>query len=165
MKKLLILLMVLGIVSAANALTYSASDFDTGNVTFKVVGGNRLIGYGDVLGVWEGQPQCGTSNISITLNGGDSGTAGLYNAAGNNGSVAGGVLHAEDIAASQQVQDAPWFEYAISGGNLNDTLVLTWWVNDEGWSSVGTQTITAVPEPMTIALLGLGGLFLRRRIA
>ena len=34
---------------------------------------------------------------------------------------------------------------------------------DEGFSPVDTLTIHQTPEPITIALLGLGGLFLRRR--
>ena len=35
--------------------------------------------------------------------------------------------------------------------------------NDPGYTAANTLEIHVVPEPMTIALLGLGGLFLRRR--
>lgn len=35
--------------------------------------------------------------------------------------------------------------------------------NDPGYTATNTLQIHVVPEPMTIALLGLGGLFLRRR--
>ena len=34
---------------------------------------------------------------------------------------------------------------------------------DTGWGVVDTLTVHQIPEPMTLALLGLGGLFLRRR--
>ena len=40
--------------------------------------------------------------------------------------------------------------------------VLTLYAND-GVTVLDTASITVIPEPMTIALLGLGGLFLRRR--
>ena len=35
--------------------------------------------------------------------------------------------------------------------------------NDPGYTATNTLEIHVIPEPMTIALLGLGGLFLRRR--
>jgi len=38
-------------------------------------------------------------------------------------------------------------------------------ITDDDGNVLDTQVIHQVPEPITIALLGLGGLFLRRRIA
>ena len=86
--------------------------------------------------------------------------------------------------SAQVVTDLMW-SIAIKADNKGD-IDLTWgmattpgayypWVEDKWGGAVppatslvsgdlgGTLTIYAVPEPMTIALLGLGGLFLRRR--
>lgn len=51
--------------------------------------------------------------------------------------------------------------YLIASGVVGDT-VETWWF-DEGSGATGLiGTVELLPEPMTIALLGLGGLFILR---
>ena len=47
-------------------------------------------------------------------------------------------------------------------GNAEGTATLALWDFDAA-NVLATTTITVVPEPMTLGLLGLGGLFLRRR--
>jgi hypothetical protein len=39
------------------------------------------------------------------------------------------------------------------------------WANGDPGKAVGIDNLNFIPEPMTIALLGLGGLFIRRRKA
>ena len=52
------------------------------------------------------------------------------------------------------------FEYLYHCEAEGETII---WVLDEEGTELDRVTITQTPEPMTIALLGLGGLFLRRR--
>jgi len=77
-------------------------------------------------------------------------------------------------------QDLLWFDYVVPDLTIGTILTIeTFNVNDAYPASlknfvkgdagspilttVGSMDITIVPEPMTVLLLGLGGLFLRRR--
>ena len=51
--------------------------------------------------------------------------------------------------------------YLIGVGAAGDSVLGGWFDEAGGYGEFGSGTL--VPEPMTIALLGLGGLFLRRR--
>ena len=53
------------------------------------------------------------------------------------------------------------FDVVLTCDGTGDVDVYLYDVTEE--TLFGSMTITQVPEPMTIALLGLGGLFLRRR--
>jgi len=68
------------------------------------------------------------------------------------------------------------YSYTISASAEEDDVIsftiedLTAWgitsgvtLFDGGTPAMGNTSVTIIPEPMTIALLGLGGLFLRRR--
>jgi hypothetical protein len=48
-------------------------------------------------------------------------------------------------------------------GAVGDTATISLFVDPEYTTPVASVDVTVVPEPMTIILLGLGGLFLRRR--
>lgn len=52
------------------------------------------------------------------------------------------------------------FDYV---GAVGDTATISLFVDPEYTTPVATVNVTVVPEPMTVILLGLGGLFLRRR--
>jgi len=65
------------------------------------------------------------------------------------------------LAANSQISDGIIFHCNGPG-----TCLIQLWISTDGSTNatlVDTVTVTQTPEPMTIGLLGLGGLFLRRR--
>ncbi len=161
MKKLLVLLMVLGMASMANAALV------TSNVTWDVVG-TQLIGtgtaMGDVdialaLGAGAYADPTGVIALDATTNGAN--TRGVMAIAGNNAKInpysgmlrvlGGDVGEPED--AIQVIGE--WYRLDIIG---EGTIQL--YDVGNNWASLGT---IEVPEPMTMSLLGLGGLSLLRR--
>lgn len=57
----------------------------------------------------------------------------------------------------------PQFTINYSGGVLGDTVTISLFVDPEYGVPADSVAITIIPEPMTVILLGLGGLFLCRR--
>ena len=180
MRKLLVMLMVLGIASAAMAvptisvstatpvlgstftvtITGTAADA-TGDTTGDPVGGaagalgldysnysdgslNPYISWVDVLGV--------TETAAGGLGGVSNATS---NAAWTAAPAAGGWAEATDVDAGL------WFTFTLNADALGTTEISLLNANFGQIGSIPIEVI--VPEPMTMALLGLGGLFLRRR--
>ena len=57
-----------------------------------------------------------------------------------------------------------WFTFdLVVDGTIAEETVIRLDLTDATWTGQSYLDVTVVPEPMTIALLGLGGLFLRRR--
>ena len=150
MKKLLVFMLVLGMTSFASA------GLIDGIVEWDVVGW-QLIGTGLDYGIYN-------TNLDIGLlapaTGTDSGKAGTMNAAGNLGAVTNyGIVwnaFADHLAIGEgaQVPGETWFVFDILG--VGDVTFY-----DSSFIPIGASI--HVPEPISLALLGLGGLFLRRR--
>ena len=106
------------------------------------------VGCLDLLNIDDGSFSCGSINI---------GDASVYLYLGIDIVIgANGVMYVDDVDGSQR---------DIAVGLYNDSLLYAG-VAGEGlsivWDGVGLTTIQ-IPEPATIALLGLGGLLLRKR--
>jgi len=179
MKKLLVLMLVLGMASMANAtimnLTlYSADDYTLvapGTViTVTLTTDQTVKSFGDSSTSGFDMTASGTNTATIGSGGWQVGNLG----ASDDGTEAGG-----DIIGAYMLVEMG-YEYAA--GTILYSFSAT--INEDGhigmanvacqdpvggmpppWYTIGTITglDVTVPEPMTIALLGLGGLFLRRR--
>ena len=160
MKKLLILALVFSMTSAASAALLTlggATEVDEG-MTAVVTGisdtdDDSWFGY-----IGFDPAVVGVSGVVATANaGGDSyvtpdpaGYTGYYEIA------AADSAEPFDVAAGVQ------FEISVFGAALHDVYTIDLYASD--WFTVlDSVQVTVIPEPMTIALLGLGSLFLLRR--
>lgn len=166
MKKLMILALVLGVASVASAGLLDVLDLSVdGNIVTVMATDNFAAGEAYDFAVkitgltLDGSANIDTTDLNVTLvqdsNGGvvgppwaafiaDVGMVGVVGAVGN---VSAGVL---------VISDAGLIQIDTSGVGTVQLIGMA------GSAGIAGE-ILAVPEPMTMALLGLGGLFLRRR--
>ncbi len=185
MKKLLILMLVLGMASAASAvpiITGATTIAPGGTVTLTLSGTSA-----EASTTADGSGGFGISGVFIdVVNNSYYAPVGLFagstisNASGAHanmgglGSVTayyGGIsfLAAPVVpwAEATDVDTGTWFTFDVylSSGYAGATDGSVYMPIDIGWGTtdVGGVDLQIIPEPVTIALLGLGGLLLRRR--
>ena len=176
MKRLLILMLVLGMATAASAFTITYEYRDSGGVTPISVVNLALPNF--------------TLAVIGTYTAGESGGVRLYDqfenigAGSDHADFTGGTMY---LPAAGSVPPAflgaylptyDGYDFNWGSGSTGQTGALMFLfdltASAEGtvnistyetdyWTVIETASIEVVPEPMTIALLGLGGLFLRRR--
>ena len=164
MKKLLVLILVLGMASAANAVIIEI-DGQSGPkldvleaATITVVGEDTSNWLGYII-LEEGGAGLLSNGVATSLTG-DPQLAGIspYTEAGWGAgyelSVAG--------TASFPVGIGTLFTMNYTGA-IGDTAKISLFIDPEYEVPAASVDVTVVPEPMTVLLLGLGGLFLRRR--
>lgn len=164
MRKLLVLFLVLGLTSAANALLITVDEqegdsFDvdlTSTITVVSEDASSWLGY---IIVEEGG--AGSLENAVILDAaGDIGAATAYT------EIGWGTGY--ELTASMSPTGVPAlsagsqfsFDYV---GEIGDTATISLFVDPEYTTPVASVNVTVVPEPMTVLLLSLGALFLRRR--
>lgn len=177
MKKLLVLMMVLGIASAANAALLISVDgvVDPPDTEVTIMPSDTV-----VIDIW-GDGQTGMGDFFLGIGVGGPGTLDVTNAVILYPGTDVGIAEGEPGYAPYigPGVDVPFYmvtltDLAVPPTPLEGTLVDEILLHCDGPEDVlivltdidgivlDTQVIHQ-PEPMTIALLGLGGLFLRRR--
>ena len=168
MRKLLILTMVLGMASLASAtvVVSGPTDVVAGNTYSYSLSGTSAdtAGYAGYVYVdYPGNPG-GAVLSSVGMNTTNlTGTLSLY---GTTYLPDGFLFVAANAPAATEVFAGEWFTFDMTipaGAAVDDVFGID--ILNGSWSVVqdGALALTVVPEPITMALLGLGGLFLRRR--
>ena len=160
-------MLVLGMASLASAVLVSGDSVTTDTVVWTVVGeqliGTNATGVAASATIWIDGITGTWDNIAVGIGPlvlGDY-TGSHLDASGNLGSVTSWAAGSFDASGGKLGEDLPaiaagqWFAFDLSGeGTVGIGLY-------PSFTELGTITVT--PEPMTMVLLGLGGLFLRRR--
>jgi len=164
MRKLLVLILVLGLASAANAMliTVDEQEGDSFEVDIKstitVVSEDASSWLGYII-IEEG----GAGSLENAVKLDAAGDIGAFSAYTEAGWGTGFELTASmspagvpALAAGSQFS----FDYL---GSIGDTATISLFLDPEFTTPVASVNVTVVPEPMTVLLLSLGALFLRRR--
>ena len=164
MRKILVLFLVLGLASAANAMLITV-DGQEGD-SFEVNLQSTITVVSEDVSSWLGyliieEGGAGSlENVAVLGAAGDLGAAEAYAEAGWGAgfqlSSSMGPAGDPPIATGSQFS----FDYV---GAVGDTATISLFVDPEYTTPVASVDVTVVPEPMTVILLSLGGLFLRRR--
>ena len=165
MKNLLILMLVLGLASTASAtlsLNPSGDRPDTPAGAFAV----EVVSTDTTMYTWfvalTSTTFGGITGVTVETPAGDAGSATLL------GDLAGffSVYQIEALDMSDpfnSVQPGAQFTVNLNFTGTDPSHSLGLVLLDPGVSMISSTTLHGVPEPMTIALLGFGGLFLLRR--
>jgi hypothetical protein len=163
MRKLLILFLVLGVASTANALLIEVDDlegesFDVDELTTITVVSEDTSSWLGYIIIEEGG--AGTlENLAILDAAGDSASTGAYTEVGW-----GTGFELTAAATNNNPPIAVGTQFSLDYvGEVGDTATISLFVDPEYTTPIASVNVTVVPEPMTVILLGLGGLFLRRR--
>ena len=164
MRKFLILFLALSLASTANALLIKVDDLEGESfevdtqATITVVSEDTSGWLGYII-VEEGGAGS-LENVTILDAAGNNASAGPYTEAGwGTGFELSASAYPDidpPIAAGEQFS----LDYI---GAVGDTATISLFVDPEYTTPIASVNVTVVPEPMTVILLGLGGLFLRRR--
>lgn len=162
MKKLIMLGMVLGLASMACAFpTLSGSFAPDGTATITVTVGEDPLGiiliWTDDYAVYSGRL------ISVGAINPDAGD-GEFTFAEADSNYPNDLVRFgyNDEPGRDTTYGGDLFSFVISGAGLNPGDVLSLTILDSSFNTLGTVEIW-FPEPMTLSLLGLGGLLIRRR--
>ncbi len=159
MKKLLVLMLVLGMASAANATVLSWSvdsiTINLGQTSVVQLVANNVDPYDPKsVGATPGGLATITSIVARPAAGPDS----QVKNPGETGYPGWWTVMALDLAAPYTIEAGVQFDVTISCLALG-----TDYFDSDVYGTNDVLTVVNVPEPMTVALLGLGGLFLLRR--
>ena len=172
MKKLLILMLVLGVTSVASAALSDFTMTTDGSILYiDGIAGGSCLGYNIVDGGAGPITITVPQTPSITPDGGGGNNAGDLAAAAV---MAVGPPYGNALTfttgfsgvGTDIVDAGEWFQFSVSvtGGPYTvGQVVQSLLVLDAQLQTLGNVDATYIPEPMTIALLGLGGLALLRR--
>jgi hypothetical protein len=165
MKKLFIMILVLGISSAANAVLIEvdgqiADAVDIGETaTITVVSEDTSSWLGYIL-VEPGNPGA-LSDITALDAAGNMASFVPYDADDGIGYEV--TVAMNPVAPGPAIAVGPQFTMTFSGALIDETSTISLYAGPDYTIPTTSVAVTVVPEPMTILLLGLGGLFLRRR--
>lgn len=167
MKRLVALLLVFGMVSTANAVFLQVDGITTNSAEIGEGVTSVITIVGEDASSWLGYiiiEEGGTGMLSDVT---------PLNAAGNLSSVepyveagwgAGYQLTTGNSPGSAMpVAAGSQFNVNYSGGTLGQTAKISLFIDPEYQTPVASVDVSIVPEPVTIALLSLGALFLRKR--
>ena len=163
MRKILVLFLVLGMASAANATIIKVDDLEGESfevdlqTTITVVSEDTSSWLGYII-IEEGGAGS-LENVVVLDAAGDSASAGPYTEVGW-----GTGFELTAAATNENPPVAVGNQFSLDYiGEVGDTATISLFLDPEYTTPVASVNVTVVPEPMTVILLGLGGLFLRRR--